>query len=54
MHSQAVLEVLALGEIVVRAAAAQLAGDVKDRTRVHERIAQQRAHDVIPIQPLVS
>ena len=38
----------------IDAACGQLAGDVKDRTRVHERIAQQRAHDVIPIQPLVS
>ena len=38
----------------IDAACGQLAGDVKDRTRVHERIAQQRAQGVIPIQPLVS
>jgi 23S rRNA (adenine2503-C2)-methyltransferase len=36
----------------IDAACGQLAGDVKDRTRVHERVAQQRAADVIPIQPV--
>jgi len=38
----------------IDAACGQLAGDVHDRTRVGERIAQQRAQGVIPIQPLVS
>ena len=36
----------------IDAACGQLAGDVKDRTRVHERIAQQRSADVIPIVPV--
>jgi 23S rRNA (adenine2503-C2)-methyltransferase len=36
----------------IDAACGQLAGDVKDRTRVQARIAQQRASGVIPIQPL--
>ena len=36
----------------IDAACGQLAGDVKDRTRVHERVAQQRAADVIPITPV--
>ena len=36
----------------IDAACGQLAGDVKDRTRVQQRIAQQRAQGVIPIQPL--
>jgi len=38
----------------IDAACGQLAGDVKDRTRVHERIAQQRAQGAIPIHPLHS
>ncbi|MBM3387469.1 MAG: 23S rRNA (adenine(2503)-C(2))-methyltransferase RlmN [Betaproteobacteria bacterium] len=38
----------------IDAACGQLAGDVKDRTRVQLRIAQQRAQEVIPIQPLAS
>lgn len=33
----------------IDAACGQLAGDVKDRTRVQQRIAQQRASQVIPI-----
>ena len=36
----------------IDAACGQLAGDVKDRTRVGQRIAQQRAADVIPIRPV--
>jgi 23S rRNA (adenine2503-C2)-methyltransferase len=36
----------------IDAACGQLAGDVKDRTRVQERMAQQRAVDVIPIRPV--
>ena len=36
----------------IDAACGQLAGDVKDRTRVHERVALQRAADVIPITPV--
>ena len=35
----------------IDAACGQLAGDVKDRTKVQERVARQRAHDVIPILP---
>ena len=38
----------------IDAACGQLAGDVKDRTRVQERIAEQRARNVIPIQPMAS
>ncbi|MFM8864206.1 MAG: 23S rRNA (adenine(2503)-C(2))-methyltransferase RlmN [Limnohabitans sp.] len=36
----------------IDAACGQLAGDVKDRTRVQERIAQQRSGSVIPIAPV--
>ena len=36
----------------IDAACGQLAGDVKDRTRVQERIAQQRASGIIPIAPV--
>ncbi len=36
----------------IDAACGQLAGDVKDRTRVQERIAQQRSGLVIPIAPV--
>jgi 23S rRNA (adenine2503-C2)-methyltransferase len=36
----------------IDAACGQLAGDVKDRTRVQERIAQQRSAGIIPIQPV--
>jgi len=36
----------------IDAACGQLAGDVKDRTRVQQRMAQQRAMLHIPIQPL--
>ncbi len=36
----------------IDAACGQLAGDVKDRTRVQERIAQRRASPVIPIAPV--
>ena len=36
----------------IDAACGQLAGDVKDRTRVGERLARQRANDVIPILPV--
>ena len=36
----------------IDAACGQLAGDVKDRTRVHERMAQQRSEQVIRIQPV--
>jgi len=36
----------------IDAACGQLAGDVKDRTRVVERVARQRANDVIPILPV--
>jgi len=35
----------------IDAACGQLAGDVKDRTKVQERVARQRAHGVIPILP---
>jgi 23S rRNA (adenine2503-C2)-methyltransferase len=35
----------------IDAACGQLAGDVKDRTKVQERVARQRANDVIPILP---
>jgi len=38
----------------IDAACGQLAGDVKDRTRVQARIAQQRTTDVIPIRPVNS
>ena len=38
----------------IDAACGQLAGDVRDRTRVQERMAQQRSAAIIPIQPLVS
>ena len=38
----------------IDAACGQLAGDVKDRTRVQERMSQQRSGSVIPIQPLTS
>jgi len=36
----------------IDAACGQLAGDVKDRTRVQERMAQQRASGIIPIAPV--
>ena len=36
----------------IDAACGQLAGDVKDRTRVQERMAQQRSAQVIPIAPV--
>jgi len=38
----------------IDAACGQLAGDVRDRTRVQERMAQQRSASIIPIQPLAS
>ena len=36
----------------IDAACGQLAGDVKDRTRVQERMAQQRSSPIIPIAPV--
>jgi len=36
----------------IDAACGQLAGDVKDRTRVQERMAQQRSAEIIRIRPV--
>jgi 23S rRNA (adenine2503-C2)-methyltransferase len=36
----------------IDAACGQLAGDVKDRTRVQERMAQQRSSEIIRIRPV--
>jgi 23S rRNA (adenine2503-C2)-methyltransferase len=35
----------------IDAACGQLAGDVKDRTRVQDRIAQQRTIPLVPVAP---